>query len=202
MPIDRPASRNVDHPARQPDRTPEASPDQVGAESRSPDTSMQFTETRSRATYYAELRAADNDPLAELHESKPGTDEGISKLGWKSPELADHPDRPALDAVHVPPERMAHILGGDSTGGGHRHGAGRPGETEFPAAWSDQKIMDSLISVALSPDSAHLQRNGRWRTEGSRDGVKLVVVVRPDGHVWTAYPLPGSPGVTQNPRNR
>ena len=52
---------------------------------------MQFTETRSRATYYAELRAADNDPLAELHQSEPGTDEGISKLGWKSPELVGAP---------------------------------------------------------------------------------------------------------------
>jgi hypothetical protein len=38
--------------------------------------------------------------------------------------------------------------------------------------------------------------------EGVRDHVMLAVVIMADGRIWTAYPLPGSLGVRQNPRNR
>ena len=102
----------------------------------------------------------------------------------------------------MPPERATHILDGDKTGGGHRYGRGIPGKTEFPASWSDDKIIGSILSVARSPDSADLQQNGRWKVEGVRDEVRLAVIVMSDGRTWSAYPLPGSPGVRQNPRNR
>lgn len=49
---------------------------------------------------------------------------------------------------------------------------------------------------------SHPQRNGRWLIEGVRDQVALAVVIVADGRIWTAYPLPGSPGVRQNPRNQ
>jgi hypothetical protein len=97
--------------------------------------------------------------------------------------------------------RAIHILDGDATGGGHRYGTGTPGKTEFPASWDDEKITDGILSVARSPDSAGLQRNGRWRVEGIRDEIALAVIITADGRIWSAYPLPGSPGVRQNPRN-
>jgi hypothetical protein len=105
-----------------------------------------------------------------------------------------------LDRLRIPPARAAHILEGDATGGGHRYGTGTPGKTEFPEGWDDDKITESILSVARSPDSATLQRNGRWKVEGAHDGVALSVIINVDGRIWTAYPLPGSPGVRQNPK--
>ncbi len=102
----------------------------------------------------------------------------------------------------MPTGRAIHILDGDATGGGHRYGTGTPGKTEFPASWDEDKITDSILSVARAPDSAILQRNGRWKAEGVRDEVMLAVIIMADGRIWSAYPLPGSPGVRQNPRDR
>jgi hypothetical protein len=153
-------------------------------------------ETRSRAEYYAALRAADPD------RPRPGGDEPARGSAWEAPGLADHPARPEPESLHLGPDRRAHILDGDAGGGGHRHGAGRPGKTEFPADWSDDKVTASVLSVAQAPELARYQPNGRWLVTGTRDEVRLSAVVLPDGQIWTAYPLPGSPGVTQNPRNR
>ena len=77
-------------------------------------------------------------------------------------------------------ERARHILDGDATGGGHRHGTGRPGKTEFPANWTDQKISENVIDVARYPDTAPISQawNGRWLTRGTRDDVSIAVIVQ------------------------
>lgn len=152
-------------------------------------------ETRTRSEYYTALRAADPD------RPKATADAPAARSAWESPGLADHPARPAPDSFHIPFERRAHILEGDAGGGGHRHGAGRPGKTEFPASWDDEMITERVLSVARLPDQARYQPNGRWLVTGTSDEIRLSAVVLPDGRIWTAYPLPGSPGVTQNPRN-
>jgi hypothetical protein len=158
----------------------------------------EIAEPRTRAEYYQALRAAVDQ---EAHAS-----DAVSASGDTSPRSAwDNADaltRPPLDALRLPPERAIHILDGDATGGGHRYGTGSPGKTEFPASWDEDKITDSILSIARSPDSASLQRNGRWKVEGVRDEVALAVIITTDGRIWSAYPLPGSPGVRQNPRNR
>lgn len=151
----------------------------------------EIAESRTRAEYYQALRAA-ADTAGTSADTSP-------QSAWGN---ADAFTRPPLDALRIPPERVIHILNGDATGGGHRYGAGKPGKTEFPANWDEDKIIDSILSVARSPDSASLQRNGRWLAEGVRDQVALAVVIMTDGRIWTAYPLPGSPGVRQNPRNQ
>ena len=74
-------------------------------------------EQRSHAEYYEALRAADGKS---------------ADSGWAA---VDVKERPPLDALVVTPERAKHILDGDSHGGGHRHGTGKPGKTEFPASW-------------------------------------------------------------------
>ena len=116
----------------------------------------------------------------------------------------DAGDRPPLDRIRVSPERAADILDGDSTGngGGHRHGTGRPGKTEFPASWDDQKVLDTVLDVARLPDRppVNQDRNNRWLCTGMRDSVEASVIVLPDGEVWTAWPEEDSPGVVRNPR--
>jgi hypothetical protein len=158
----------------------------------------EITETRTRAEYYQALRAAISQQAGAI--------DAVSESADRSPRSAwDNADaltRPPLDALRVPPERAIHILDGDATGGGHRYGTGTPGKTEFPASWDEDKIIESILSVARSPDSASLQKNGRWKAEGVHGEVALAVIIMADGRIWSAYPLPGSPGVRQNPRDR
>jgi hypothetical protein len=120
--------------------------------------------------------------------------------GWEQPAVEGQNERPGPDRVRLAEDRQRHILVGDATGGGHRHGTARPGATEFPASWGDDTISAVAVDIARSPDKAELQRNGRWKAQGERGGVDVVVIVRPDGLIWTAYPLPGGPGVAHNPR--
>jgi hypothetical protein len=54
-----------------------------------------------------------------------------------------------------------HILDGDATGGGHRHGTGKPGETEFPSSWTDDQIIWDVESVATKPDRQERTLSGR-----------------------------------------
>ena len=88
-----------------PEQAGDSEPEKVHGHGR-----QQPAEMRSRAEYYEELRATDKQMAASDCRS----------------------DRPPLDSLHVTPERAGHILDGDRWGGGHRHGTGRPGKTEFP----------------------------------------------------------------------
>jgi hypothetical protein len=158
----------------------------------------EIAEPRTRAEYYQALRAAVDEQASVLDATNVSAD-ASPPSAWDNAEALT---RPPLDALRIPPERAIHILDGDATGGGHRYSTGNPGKTEFPASWDDEKIIDSILSVARSPDSVNLQRNGRWLVGGTRDGVMLDVIIMIDGRIWSAYPLPGSPGVRQNLRNR
>jgi hypothetical protein len=94
-------------------------------------------------------------------------------------------------------ERSARAV---STGGGHRHAAGRAGTTEFPATWSDDDVLAHILSVARDPDLAPVwQPNQRWRARGVRDEVDITVLIDRNGTIITAWPLPGGRGVQQNP---
>lgn len=87
-----------------------------------------------------------------------------------------------------------------STGGGHRHAAGRAGATEFPTTWSEDQVVEHILSVAKHPDQAPVkQPNQRWRTRGIRDGVEIIVLLKSEGEIVSAWPLPGGRGVQQNP---
>jgi Bacterial EndoU nuclease len=113
------------------------------------------------------------------------------------PRLDGHP---APDAIRLPPERARHILDGDSWGGGHRHGTGRPGKAEFPAGWDDERTIGYIVDVARRPDTRPVwQPNHRWRLHGERDAVGVTVIVKPDGGIWAAWPEEGGPGVVRNP---
>lgn len=150
-------------------------------------------ESRSRAECYEALRAADGTPR-EACEADGGSDRG----GW---DEVDATDRPAAEDIRITPERTTHILDGDGAGGGHRHGTDKPGKTEFPASWDDEKTVDAIVDVARRPDQqpTHQEWNNRWVARGTRDGVGIVAVVASDGRIWTSWPTADSPGVTKNP---
>ena len=167
-----------DDPEQAGDSKPEKRRGQSGQDVTSP-VNTQPAEIRSRTEYYEELRPTDKQMAAA---------DGYS-------------NRSALDSLHVAPERAKHILDGDRWGGGHRHGTGKPGKTEFPSGWDDEKIIGHVLAVARAPDDPPVfQANRRWRVHGHRDEVGITVIVQPDGRIWSAWPDADSPGVVKNPR--
>lgn len=124
------------------------------------------------------------------------------RMGWDAPGVADHPDRPGPDTIGLTHDRRQHILDGDAQGGGHRHGTGKPGKTEFPATWDDAKIIHAILDISCHPKEPPVQQNwnGRWRVRGNHDGIEIVSILDPDGRVWSGWPLDGGPGVVKNPK--
>jgi Bacterial EndoU nuclease len=175
----------------------------------------ELAEPRSRQEYYEVLRAADGRPVqasddqrapakartdapAEARPDAPG-EARTDRSGW---DAIDSGQRPPLDAIRITPERIVHVLEGDKTGGGHRHGTGKPGKTEFPAGWNDEKIIDSALDVARKPDKPPVRqdRNDTWLCSGTRANVEVSVVVARSGEIVSGWPEEGGPGVVRNPR--
>jgi len=156
-------------------------------------------ETRSRAECYDALRAADSGSDHGGDSQPEASDAQEGKSGW---DAVDDEKRPPLDALRASPERTKHILDGDDTGGGHRHGTGNPGETEFPASWSDKKVIDTILDAARRPDEPPVYQdwNKRWLVRGTREEITTMVVIAGDGQIWTGWPRPGGPGVVKNPK--
>jgi len=95
------------------------------------------------------------------------------------------------------PSRRKHILDGDATGGGHRNGTGKPGKSEFPKDWTDEKILNEISDVATDPKLPTIrQPNGRNVTKGTRDGVDITVVQEQSAEIVTGFPT----NVPKNPK--
>jgi hypothetical protein len=199
MSVDRPSDTNGDEAKHHGDAVSHERGGFKAQPADCPSGATRLAETRDRAECYAALRSADQTRPHPAHAAR-GADAGQSSA-WDDVPTADHSGRPAPDLLRLPPERAAHILDGDRWGGGHRHGTGRPGKTEFPAGWDDERIIGQIVDVARFPDARPvLQANYRWRVRGERDGVAITVVVHPDSRIWAAWPEEGSPGVIRNPR--
>ena len=148
----------------------------------------------------ADSSPADGSPGEEPYVADSRTDHS----GWDSIDTAN---RPSLTPSASVPERITHILDGDADGGGggHRHGVGKPGKTEFPANWDDEKVIDHRAGCsARKPDTPPVL----IRT-GMNLGFVLAlvttlkstaVIVLRNGEVWTGWPEEGGPGVVRNPR--
>ena len=169
----------------------------------------ELAEPRTRQEYFEALRAADGKPVERSDNQRaspeartdPPADARTDRSGW---DAVDSGQRPPLDAIRITPERTVHVLDGDSTGGGHRHGTGKPGKTEFPAGWNDEKIIDNALDVARKPDNPPVRqdRNDTWLCSGTRANVEVSVVVARSGEIVTGWPEEGGPGVVRNPRRR
>ncbi|MEY8040096.1 EndoU domain-containing protein [Saccharopolyspora cebuensis] len=107
-------------------------------------------------------------------------------------------EKPHLADISAQPRRN-YILDGDGLGGGgHAAGTGLPNKMEFPETWDDDRIITSIEDVAKRPDRPpELQANGRWRSEGTRHGVDIRVVLDTSGQIRTAHPV-GGERVIQN----
>lgn len=139
------------------------------------------------------------DAIGDEQPDRPDTQEA-TPTGWDTPEISDHPKRPETSDIRLAEDRRSHILDGEpGNRGGHRHGTGNLGKTEFPADWDDDTTVRHIIDVARRPDSVEMQGHGTWKVRGERDGVDVVAIVKPDGQIRTAFPLPGGKGVVQNP---
>jgi Bacterial EndoU nuclease len=158
----------------------------------------QPAELRTRAEYYEAALAAGEGP-SRVNDNG-AADRRAVPSAW---DAIDIKIRPSLDSIRVTPERTTHILDGDETrGGGHRHGVGKPGKTEFPASWDDEKIISTALNVARGPDRPPVRQdwNDSWLCTGTRDGVDVSVVVQRSGEILTSWPEEGGPGVVRNPR--
>ena len=144
-------------------------------------------------------RAAAPDPPVAAALADVGRVAGLEPTGTAWDTVSG--PHPTPDAIHVTPQRATHILHSDHTGGGHAPGTGRPGQSEFPRGWSDQRILAATLAVARAPEVLRRGRYGRWVAEGVEDGVRIRVVVGADGYVFTSVPLSG-PGVIRNPGAR
>ncbi|MEV0648962.1 EndoU domain-containing protein [Phytomonospora sp. NPDC050363] len=138
----------------------------------------------------------------------PDAPKGPRRGGWDNdPEMTKIRDGMTRHGECLP-SREHHILHGDindQTKGGHLFGTGRPGKTEFPEGWDEDRVMDEVKSVTDNPASTPVKRyneNGDdigWTVSGTRDGVQIQVHLNRDGSIWSAYPT-GGPGVHTNPR--
>jgi hypothetical protein len=101
-------------------------------------------------------------------------------------------DKPSL----LDDRARTHVLDGDGPkSGGHRAGTGKPGKSEFPAEWSDERIEGEISDVATDPSSTRTPiPGGREAVTGTRGGVDIKVILDKDGRIITEYP-------TNRPRN-
>lgn len=90
----------------------------------------------------------------------------------------------------ISPQRRAHILYGDATGGGHMHGVGKPCKSEFPKHWDEDTIIKEVELIAANDNlNWEQQRNGYYVTEQKVGTINVRVVKgRKNKQVITAYP--------------
>ena len=82
----------------------------------------------------------------------------------------------------------------------HRGGTGKPGKTEFPSSWSDDRIIEEVNRIASDPGASG--GVGKWNSPykiGIVDGIEIRVDFYPSTHptysgkVSTAYPINTTP---------
>ena len=59
---------------------------------------------------------------------------------------------------------------------GHRSGTGKPGKTEFPASWNDNRILHQVSDIATDPNAIRgVDTRGTPYVIGVRDGIEIRV---------------------------
>ena len=131
-----------------------------------------------------ELTPAEEDELWELASLMQCRDDELMNEDVRAASVRNRPIRKVRDRFPL-------------RGGGHGARTGLPGKRVFPEAWSDDTAIAHAMDVARAPDGAVKLPTDEWLAHGERDGVRIAVIVMPDGDVLTAYPVSG-PGVAQN----
>jgi hypothetical protein len=109
------------------------------------------------------------------------------------------------DIRHSPSSRVHLPYGSElpdgSWSGGHWNESGVANKNVFPRGWSPERILDVTEDVARNPDQVpHQTERGTWEVVGTRDGVEITVILKPDGEIITGHPERG-PGVERNDKN-
>ncbi|MEU6245629.1 polymorphic toxin-type HINT domain-containing protein [Streptomyces sp. NPDC047024] len=122
-------------------------------------------------------------------------------LAGETPVLVHNSNCTGIGRELIGGQEQFHIIHGDRTGGGHKW-PGQPGKTVFPRGWDTDKILDSIVDVATSPNSVRTQQTGRagalftrnrdpsrWKVEGVVDGVNIRVIYEPaTDRIVTGFP--------------
>jgi hypothetical protein len=122
-------------------------------------------------------------------------------LADETPVLVHNSNCSGIGRELIGGQEQFHIIHGDRTGGGHKW-PGQPGKTVFPRGWDTDKILDSIVDVATSPNSVRTQQTGRagalytrngdpsrWKVEGVVDGVNIRVIYEPaTDRIVTGFP--------------
>lgn len=100
------------------------------------------------------------------------------------------------NSIRLSQNRIKHILYGDQSGGGHKHGQNKPCKSEFPADWNDEKIIATINEIATDENTDWKQQeNGYLVSDTTVENLKIRVVIDMDKpEIITAYP-------TNVPRN-
>lgn len=93
--------------------------------------------------------------------------------------------------ITLPDESRLHIIEN------HRHGSGKACKSEFPVGWKDEKIFQTLKTLAANDNIPWQQEdNGYYVGEQDIDGLKVRVVLnREENIIVTGYPV----NVERNP---
>jgi hypothetical protein len=169
------------------------------------DTSVQqIEEGQAQAGAIAERLAS---ALAAVDAARVGAG-GASGGSGPSPGTRTGPTAPAKapDYPHDRPHEISwsdliHVCHGDENNdlkGGHLAGTGRPGKTEFPTEWDDERVRAALTAVAAAPEKIKRLRHNKFAATGVHRGVEVTVVVRSNGSIEAGWPV-GGPGVRKNP---
>jgi hypothetical protein len=116
---------------------------------------------------------------------------------------------PREEDIHLPDFRREAILHGhpdqDPYEGGHLHGTGKPGVSEFPPDWDEEKIIGTALGVARDPESIDWDDPAEWRgsatlhppcwlAESHEGDITVRVSVRKNGEITDAWPDGPDPG--------
>ncbi len=136
----------------------------------------------------------------QMNRSEPAPAQSLTFEPGMSFELADE------NSIHLSEKRIKHILYGDETGGGHKHGQNTPCKSEFPANWNDEKIIETVNHIATDGNTDWKQQdNGYFVSDTKIEDLKIRVVMDKDeGEIITAYPVnvPRNPCNAANDNNR
>ncbi len=90
----------------------------------------------------------------------------------------------------LPPSVEKHIIYGNSTGGGHLYGVGRPCKSEFPKDWTVEKIIQTVKSQAVNDNLSWRQEDNGYQVSEKQHGkVRVRVVLNENkSRIITAYP--------------
>ncbi len=110
------------------------------------------------------------------------------------------------NSIRLSEKRIQHILYGDESGGGHKHGQNKPCKSEFPAGWTDKKIISTINKIATDETTKWKEQdNGNFVANAREENLKIRVVLNEDrSEIITAYPLnvPRNPCDAANDNNR